>query len=150
MSNTQSNKLDFEKDSPCLPDCTKEQIKEYFLRSSVYHNNYIPDYYNFTKLLNTVYNVEYSGFNPREEVNYIYQIVKKKNLSWRNFYLLNPVVYTKLVKLIIEEMDCIKKHFETNKCKSIKCASIPRYKSIEKRQGNQPNKADTIVVLMVI
>lgn len=132
-------------------ELTKEDAKEFFMKSESYSNLDLPPYFVFDKLLEEVFDImngkEFSSFqlkrpNESENVNYILFNNKDGKYAWRPIQLIHPAIYVSLVNSITEHWDTIKSRFKKfSKNKKIKCLSIPiKSSSDEKDKAEQISK----------
>ncbi len=138
---------------PDILSLDKDGIKGYFMKEESYFNCKLPKYFKFNDVLkladNLIQSVKfedkydtgipkpnstenykktlYEQFKLIENVNY--KILGNKNgeYAWRQYQIINPVLYVKLVNVISDNWDSIKEHFEKNIKieESIKCVSMP-------------------------
>ena len=121
----------------CL-DLNNNEAKIYFLKDSSYHNFQLPDYFDFSDLLEKVYNEIKNYKNIKEcfskkptdfdDVNYVLRHNKNWKYSWRKFELIHPFLYTALVALITEPENwkfLINRFNELKNISKVKCFSVP-------------------------
>ena len=110
-----------------------DKIKDYFLEEESYFNCKLPNYFSFKGHLdwaiNKVKEVKtdyYKKFKDTEDVNY--KILGNKNgeYAWRQYQIINPILYVEMVNLIGDSWDILKTHFAKNKVieGKIKCSSL--------------------------
>lgn len=114
------------------------EAKQYFLKDTSYHNFSLPDYFDFSNLLEKVYNEIKNYENIKEcfskkptdfdDVNYILRHNKNWKYSRRKFELIHPFFYTALVNIITEPENwefLINRFIELILLSNVKCFSIP-------------------------
>lgn len=129
-------------------DMTPDEAKKYFLKSSSYFNMSLPEYYDFTNLLNDIEikinNVALSSlWNDKPErydnVNYKFNQNKDGKYAWRMFQLIHPAIYIELVNIITEKNNWKLIVDRFNKFKSNKniicCSDLVESTSKAKDQG---------------
>ena len=88
------------------------EAKKYFLKSSSYFNMSLPEYFDFTNLLNDVdckiNNIDKNKLKNNkpdkfDDVNYKFNQNKDGKYAWRMFQLIHPLIYIELVNIITEE-----------------------------------------------
>ncbi|AXH29837.1 RNA-directed DNA polymerase [Francisella opportunistica] len=126
-------------------DLDSKELKNFMLKHESYVNVDLPPYITFseileqsekifisksggTKSINDIYkkNKEGKKLSPKifEYVNYKLFHNKDGNLDWRQFELINPILYTSLVLEISNEWDFIKKRLnKLSKISKIECLS---------------------------
>jgi hypothetical protein len=115
----------------------KDKLKEYFLKEESYLNLKLPKYFKFNDALewasetlktleSSNQNFPYSNFKSTEDVNY--KILGNKNgeYAWREYQIINPILYVKLVNVISDNWGEFQKHFKKNSRieSHIKCSSM--------------------------
>ena len=82
-----------------------DEARIYFLQAQNYCNIKLPRYYNFQPLLDSLSNskvskdVSLKSAAKSETVNYKFYHNKDGNFAWRQFQIINPVIYINLVDL---------------------------------------------------
>ncbi len=129
------------------------QLKKYFLRSENYSNIDLPLYFNFDKLLGQIdkylLGKELNSLIKPTELknceNTNYKIINNKDgcYAWRQFQLINPILYVNLVNIIsdTDNWSALKQRFlKFQENPKIKCASIP----VLKKRNKQKVRAEQI------
>ena len=123
--------------------------KAFFLRHDAYTNIDLPDYFNFSGLLEEIDKIfEEKSFTfkteDRDQVNHSILFNSDGRHGWRRLEFIHPVLYVGLVRTITEEK-CwkrIQKRFaDFRQCNLVECLSIPVIPSAE---SSQSHKALTI------
>ena len=111
------------------------EAKKYFLKSSSYFNMSLPEYFDFTNLLNDVdckiNNIDKNKLKNNkpdkfDDINYKFNQNKDGKYAWRMFQLIHPLIYIELVNIITEENNwklIIERFQEFKKNKKIICCS---------------------------
>lgn len=130
-------------------DCT--EAKKFFLESKNYVNFDLPEYFDFTNLLNNVsvqlgnYNVRYffakdKKTNKKIDPRDLYEVNKKifgnkdGELAWRPYEIVNPVLYVSLVQILTKKENWVMiiDRFNELKTPQVDAASIPTLRSRKK------------------
>jgi RNA-directed DNA polymerase len=134
---------------PNILSLNADKLKEYFLKEESYLNLKLPKYFKFNDVLEwaseTLKKLEsnkqdfpYIKFKSTEDVNY--KILGNKNgeYAWRQYQIINPILYVKLVDIISSNWNDLKKHFEKNiNIEShIKCSSMSVIEKLNDRFSN--------------
>lgn len=115
-------------------ELTGDEARTYFLQAQNYCNIKLPRYYNFQPLLDSLSNskaikdVSLKSATKSERVNYKFYHNKDGNFAWRQFQIINPVIYINLVDLICDKTnwEFLQKRFEQFRQNDrIQCCSIP-------------------------
>ncbi len=120
-------------------DLTKQEAKEYFLKSNNYFNAELPAYIDFSKMLLLIDSELRGGalgtsLARNYKTSYSINMNKDGSYDWRMLELINPILYVSLVKYIthstensINNWERIKNKFKEYKNNSlkIKVKSIP-------------------------
>ena len=115
-------------------ELSNEEAKAFFLRSENYCNINFPKYFNFQPLLDSlsqskhIANISLPKAKLIEDVNYKFFHNKDGKYAWRQFQLINPVLYVKLVDLICEQSnwEILRQRFSLfQQNDRIRCCSIP-------------------------
>lgn len=139
-----------------LLDMNNKEAKQFFLKSESYFNSKLPEYFDFSKVLNSadkllttkkgnaqqLHNVidkkiKYGG---RDDLNYEIIMNKNSDYSWRPLVLIHPILYVDLVNYLTEKNNWNKlldRFQELQSNNKISCYSIPlqaEIKSEKKRQ----------------
>lgn len=127
-------------------ELSNTDARKYFLMSKNYVNFDLPDYFDFQNLIDSVTTKitghDIAGYfsqkdvegkitavNPKDLEGVNYKVIGNKDgeFAWRQFEIINPVLYIALVNLITEESnwDFIKSRFNQFGKSFIKCESLP-------------------------
>ncbi|MBM3329143.1 MAG: RNA-directed DNA polymerase [Calditrichaeota bacterium] len=126
MANTRASKS--------LLKMSATEARSFFLKSENYFNNDLPEYFNFTSLLQVVskYIESHSdGWNGKpnsyEKVNYKILSNKDGKYAWRPLQLIHPALYLKLVNAITvsENWKLLLATLSSSRDDRIQCLSIP-------------------------
>lgn len=132
-------------------ECNEHEAKKFFLQEESYINFDLPQYFNFKNLLTDIdsvlskKNFNISGVKDPsnfENVNYKIYSNKDGKYAWRQYQIIHPVLYVRLVNLITQEENWkkIKETFSRfSEQKNIKCFSIPIIS-----ESKQSNKASMV------
>lgn len=116
---------------------TKKEAERFFLESESYCNIDLPEYFDFKKFLGEVRKFN-TGFDilKAQEYDTAYVIYNNKDgkYAWRKFQLIHPIIYLKLVNVIVENWQLIQKHFRDNKIDKINYCPIYRKQVKHKKQ----------------
>ncbi len=116
---------------------TKKEAERFFLESESYCNIDLPEYFDFKRFLGEVGKFN-TGFDilKAQEYNTAYIIYNNKDgkYAWRKFQLIHPIIYLKLVNVIVENWQLIQKHFRDNKIDKINYCPIYKKQTKHKKQ----------------
>lgn len=118
-------------------DLNKKEAKDFFLESESYCNVDLPEYFNFKRFLKEIGKFS-SGFNllnaQKDITSHIIYNNKDGKYAWRKFEFVHPIIYLKLVDVIIDNWGLIQNHFRDNKVKNIHYGSIYKKQNKHKKQ----------------
>lgn len=114
-----------------------KEAKKFFLKSESYANFDLPNYFDFSDLLNEIEKTldgqdikNFVSGKPKDfsDVNHVILSNKDGKYSWRPFELIHPVLYVDLVNTLTEEnaWKKLQNHFKkSQKSSKIICLSLP-------------------------
>jgi hypothetical protein len=120
---------------------TKDEAKRFFLESESYCNLDLPEYFDFKKFLKEIskFKVGFNILNAQgDTTSYFIYNNKDGRYAWRKFQLIHPIIYLKLVDVIVGNWQLIQKHFQENKVDKLKyCQIFKKQKSHKKQKMTQ-------------
>ncbi len=123
-----------QKDSNTYPDiltlAKANDVRDFFFQEESYFNVLLPKYFTFQPVLNWARNVKSTGtgWNDIENPNYTLFSNKDGEYSWREFQIINPILYKNMVNIVADNWPEIRGYFTriTAEVESkIKCKSLP-------------------------
>lgn len=137
-------------DSESILTLNENRVKDFFLDSKNYCSLELPPYFNFSHLLKQVdeffvktpiWEKERNECKKHEKINYKLLHNKDWKYSWRNFELINPILYVWLLNTITRNRKKIQNRFKKfQKNGYIECKSIPVVS-----YTHESNKAEQII-----